>query len=133
MNNCIYFLFVFYLSISVSIYQSINKIRIRFGNINEIIFYHLMKFTNLKLNNHFNKAIKSMKRLSRGLASDDDGDDNLAEATVVRSGRKFIVRQTARSQIIELGRFVVFILYSSFLFSFSFSYLITYIRIIAFI
>ena len=56
-----------------------------------------------------------MGRLSRGLESDDDEDESYlnigknaqrsGEVVVVRSGKRFIVRRTAHSQITELGRY----------------------------
>ena len=59
------------------------------------------------------EALLNMNRLARGNNSDDDGDGQSpiriarsGEVTVVRSGKRFIVRKrTSRSQIIELGRY----------------------------
>ena len=59
------------------------------------------------------EALLSMNQLARGSNSDDDGDGQSpiriarsGEVTVVRSGKRFIVRKrTSRSQIIELGRY----------------------------
>eukprot|EP01039_Chlorochromonas_danica_P005016 gene5016-5508_t len=62
-------------------------------------------------------AIQAMGRLTRGYESDDDAAatseaDRQAlrlaktgEITIAHSGRKFIVRRTARKQIVELGRY----------------------------
>ncbi len=51
------------------------------------------------------KAIRSMKRLGKGLSSDDEEDDTLASVNVVRSGKKFIVRNAIRKDMSELGRY----------------------------
>ena len=53
-----------------------------------------------------------MGRLGRGLESEDEADDcslvaksgRMGEVMIVRSGKRFIVRKVAHSQIIELGR-----------------------------
>lgn len=56
-------------------------------------------------------AVRRMSRLSRGVDSEDEGDVNAGrimktgDITVVRSGRRFIVRKNTRSQIVELGRY----------------------------
>lgn len=54
-----------------------------------------------------------MGRLTRGVDSDDDEADHPAlrlaktgEITIVQAGRKFVVRRTARKQIVELGRYM---------------------------
>jgi hypothetical protein len=53
-----------------------------------------------------------MSRLSRGLDSEDEDDGDggrlsrVGEITVARSGKRIIVRKTAHSQIVELGRLV---------------------------
>lgn len=56
-------------------------------------------------------ALRSMSRIARGIDSGDEGDDHAerimrsGEVTVIRSGKRFIVRRTTRSQIVELGRY----------------------------
>lgn len=56
-------------------------------------------------------ALRRMNRISRGVDSGDENDTNAmrisrsGEVTVVRSGKRFIVRKTARAQIVELGRY----------------------------
>lgn len=57
-------------------------------------------------------ALRSMSRIGRGVDSEDEGGDNntgrvmkTGEIAVVHSGKRYIVRKTARSQIVELGRF----------------------------
>jgi hypothetical protein len=53
-----------------------------------------------------------MGRLSRGLDSEDEDDDSIVHAknnkigdiVIIRSGKRFIVRKLAHSQIVELGR-----------------------------
>ena len=57
------------------------------------------------------KALVMMGRLSRGLESEEEPDDNvlsksnrIGDIVVVRSGKRFIVRKLAHSQIVELGR-----------------------------
>lgn len=55
-----------------------------------------------------------MGRLSRGLESEDEAEDSsivtkscrIGEVMIIRSGKRFIVRKVAHSQIAELGRFV---------------------------
>lgn len=51
------------------------------------------------------KAIRRMKRLQKGLASDDDGDDIFAETSMVRAANKFVLRQSNKNQIVEIGRY----------------------------
>lgn len=62
------------------------------------------------------QAIKAMSRLMRGVDSEDDQTPSDAEQqslrltktgeiSIAHSGRKYIVRRTARRQIVELGRF----------------------------
>jgi hypothetical protein len=58
------------------------------------------------------KALSMMGRLSRGLDSEDEVDDNfvatksnkMGDLVIIRSGKRFIVRKLAHSQIVELGR-----------------------------
>jgi hypothetical protein len=56
-------------------------------------------------------ALLKMNRLSRGMDSEDEEDGSgarisrIGEITVVRSGKRLIVRRTAHSQILELGRY----------------------------
>lgn len=58
------------------------------------------------------KALAMMGRLSRGLDSEDEDDDSIVHAknnkigdiVIIRSGKRFIVRKLAHSQIVELGR-----------------------------
>lgn len=58
------------------------------------------------------KALSMMGRLSRGLESEDEADDNfvatksnkMGDLVIIRSGKRFIVRKLAHSQIVELGR-----------------------------
>lgn len=57
------------------------------------------------------KALVMMGRLSRGLESEEEQDDNvtsksnrIGDIVVIRSGKRFIVRKLAHSQIVELGR-----------------------------
>lgn len=63
-------------------------------------------------------AVTAMLNLSKGLESDDEGDakfneediptcrsENIGEITIAHSGRKFILRKTAKKQISELGRY----------------------------
>ena len=46
-----------------------------------------------------------MKRIGKGLSSDDEDDDYLVSVNVVRSGKKFIVRNAIRKDMSELGRY----------------------------
>ena len=58
------------------------------------------------------KALAMMGCLSRGLDSEDEDDESLIQAknnkisdiVIIRSGKRFIVRKLAHSQIVELGR-----------------------------
>ena len=58
------------------------------------------------------KALAMMGRLSRGLDSEDEDDESMIQAknnkisdiVIIRSGKRFIVRKLAHSQIVELGR-----------------------------
>ena len=60
------------------------------------------------------KALTMMGRLSRGLESEDEAEDSsivtkscrIGEVMIIRSGKRFIVRKVAHSQIAELGMFV---------------------------
>ena len=46
-----------------------------------------------------------MKRIGKGLSSDDEDDDYLVSVNVVRSGKKYIVRNSVRKDMSELGRY----------------------------
>ncbi len=46
-----------------------------------------------------------MKRIGKGLSSDDEDDDYLVSVNVVRSGKKYIVRNSIRKDMSELGRY----------------------------
>ena len=58
------------------------------------------------------KALAMMGRLSRGLDSEDEDEDSIvlaknnkiSDIVIIRSGKRFIVRKLAHSQIVELGR-----------------------------
>lgn len=58
------------------------------------------------------KALAMMGRLSRGLDSEDEDDESMIQAknnkisdiVIIRSGKRFIVRKLAHSQIVELWR-----------------------------